>query len=437
MYWLYSLCLSVGLLLYLPVFVVKRILPGRYTLALRERLGWVPRAPAPSGLPRLWIHAVSVGEVVAAAPLIHALRERRPNLRIILSTVTPTGAKVADELFRGEVTRIIFPVDLAFAMRRAVRGIAPHGVIAMETELWPHLFRELKRKGIPSMIANGRISDRSFRRYRWARLFLRRLFSGITLLAMQTEEDARRIMVLGAAPERVVITGNLKADALPGDDGMERLWQRLLGLHGEEPVWVVGSTHRGEEAIILDVFHRLHRDDPRIVLVLAPRHPERVPEIESLIRDRGLKSVRRSQLPRAQSQGAVILLDSVGELAQVYRIADVVFVGGSLVPFGGQNIMEPALRRKPVLFGPHVMNFREVAGLLKQAGGGLQVEDGDGLEAAVRRLLRDQPERIQMGEAAYQAVRTRQGAVLKTVELIERYLLPSPATSTEESPEAS
>jgi len=437
MYWIYSLCLSVGLLLYLPVFVVKRILPRRYTLALRERLGRIPRPLAPSGSPRLWIHAVSIGEVVAAALLIHALRERRPNLQIVLSTVTPTGAEVASELFRDEVTRIIFPIDLAFVMRRAVRGIAPCGFVAMETELWPHLFRELRRKGIPSMIANGRISDRSFRRYRWARLLLRRLFSGISLLAMQTEEDARRIMVLGAAPERVVVTGSLKADALPGEDGVERLWQRLLGLQGEEPIWVVGSTHRGEEAIVLDVFERLRRDDPGIVLILAPRHPERIPEVESLVRDRGLKSVRRIQLPRAQAEGAVILLDSVGELAHVYRIADVVFVGGSLVPFGGQNIMEPALRRKPVLFGPHVMNFREIAGLLKQAGGGVQVEDGDGLEAAVRRLLRDQPQRIQMGEAAYQAVRTRQGAVRKTVELIERYLLPGPESSPEENPEVS
>jgi 3-deoxy-D-manno-octulosonic-acid transferase len=299
----------------------------------------------------------------------------------------------------------------------------------METELWPNLFRELSRQGIPSMIANGRISDRSYRRYRWVRPFLRRLFSRITLFAMQTEEDARRIMALGATPERVVITGNLKADFLPGDDGVERLWQRLLGLHGGEHIWVVGSTHRGEEAVVLNAYDRLCRDDPSLVLILAPRHPERIPEIEELIRSRGRRSVRRSQLPRVERDGAVILLDSVGELAALYAIADVVFVGGSLVPYGGQNVMEPALRRKPVLFGPHVMNFREVAGLILEAGGGIEVKDGESLGAAVQMLLADEKRRVEMGNAAYEAIRARQGAVKKSAELIERYLLRDPGSA--------
>jgi 3-deoxy-D-manno-octulosonic-acid transferase len=382
LYWVYSLVLSVGMLIYLPIFVVKRILPGRYALAIRERLGYVPShaVSTASGAVRLWIHAVSVGEVAAAAPLIHSLRERWPDLRLVLSTVTPTGAKVADELFGGQVTRVLFPIDLGCTMRRTIRALRPCGFIAMETELWPHLFRELHRHRVPSMIANGRISDHSFRRYHWVRPLLRRLFSEITIFAMQTQEDARRVLALGAPPERVVITGNLKADSLPGDDGVERLWQRLLGLHGGEHVWVAGSTHRGEEGLVLDVYQRLRRDDPTLALIVAPRHPERIGEIEEIVRARGLKSVKRSQLPRDQSEGAVILLDSIGELAAVYSIADVVFVGGSLVPFGGQNLMEPALRRKPVLFGPHstpAESAEAACGILQPAGAFASCGPGD------------------------------------------------------------
>jgi 3-deoxy-D-manno-octulosonic-acid transferase len=276
---------------------------------------------------------------------------------------------------------------------------------------------------VPSMIANGRISDRSFRRYHLVRFFTARMLAHVRVLAMQSEEDARRIIALGARPERVVVTGNIKSDLIPPEGGGDALWQRLLGLEDGEPVWVVGSTHRGEEAIVLDVYLHLRARVPTLTLVLAPRHPERVAEVERLVRERRLQPVRRSELPKSQARGAVIIVDTVGELAQIYRVASVVFVGGSLAPTGGHNMLEPALLRKPVLFGPHTTNFRESAELLLEAEGALVVRDGAELEAHMGALLLDAERRRLMGEAAFKAVAGRRGAIKHTLELVERYLM--------------
>jgi 3-deoxy-D-manno-octulosonic-acid transferase len=331
-----------------------------------------------------------------------------------------------------------FPLDFPGAVRRALAGIRPVFFVALETELWPNFLRGLRARGIPSMIANGRISDRSFRRYRLVRPLMRRILDGIAVFGMQSAEDARRIIALGAAPERVVVTGNLKSDALPDEPGADALWRRLMGLTGEESVWIAGSTHRGEEELVLEAFGRLKRRHPSLVLVVAPRHPERVPEVERAIRARGLTSVRRTSLPRDRDTSAVIVLDTVGELAQLYQLADVVFVGGSLVQAGGHNMLEPALRRKPVVFGPHTTNFREGAELLLAAGAALVVRDSGEVERALDRLLSDSRLRASMGEAAAEAVAGRQGAVRETLELIERFLLPAakPA-ATPEGPGAS
>jgi 3-deoxy-D-manno-octulosonic-acid transferase len=293
----------------------------------------------------------------------------------------------------------------------------------METELWPNFLRALAARGIPSMIANGRISDRSFRRYRRVRFLTSRMLRDVAVFAMQSHEDARRIIALGALPERVVVTGNLKTDLAPPEAGAESLWQRLLGLGGDDLVWIAGSTHRGEDAVVLDAFVRLRARFPQLVLLLAPRHPERVPEVERLVIGRGLKAIRRSDLPGARDRSAVIILDTVGELAQLYRVSTVVFVGGSLVPTGGHNMLEPALLRKAVLFGPHTDNFRESAEVLLAAGGALLVREGAELERRVGQLLGDAELRRRMGEAAFQALAGRQGAVKHTLELVERFLM--------------
>jgi 3-deoxy-D-manno-octulosonic-acid transferase len=409
------------LLGYLPVLAFKRLRPDGYGRSLGQRLGRLGEG-LPSE-PRCWIHAVSVGEAATAVPLVEAITRRWPQLGIVMTTVTPTGARIVADRLAGRAVHRYFPIDLPGPVRRALDAVNPRFFLCMETELWPNLLRALAARGVPSMIANGRISDRSFRRYRLVRFFTARMLAHVRVLAMQSEEDARRIIALGARPERVVVTGNIKSDLIPPEGGGDALWQRLLGLDDGEPVWVAGSTHRGEEAIALDVYLRLRARVPTLTLVLAPRHPERVAEVERLVRERRLQPVRRSELPKSQARGAVIIVDTVGELAQIYRVASVVFVGGSLAPTGGHNMLEPALLRKPVLFGPHTTNFRESAELLLEAGGALVVRDGAELEVQMAALLVDAERRRLMGEAAFKAVAGRRGAIKHTLELVERYLM--------------
>jgi 3-deoxy-D-manno-octulosonic-acid transferase len=418
---LYSLVLVLALVLYAPFAVLKRLLRRGHPLNLRQRLGYIGTGLPPE--PRCWVHAVSVGEAITAIPLVEAIRRRWPELAVVLTTVTPTGARIVIDRLSPVATHRYFPLDLPGPVQRAIAAIKPRFFIGMETELWPNFLGALAGRGIPSMIANGRISDRSFRRYRWVSFLTPRMLASVTVFGMQSQEDARRIIALGASPERVVVTGSLKTDAEPESAGNRELWEKLLRLARGERVWVAGSTHRGEEEIVAEVFGHLRTDYPDLVLVLAPRHPERVPEVERLLVNRGLSAVRRSQLPTARRGQPVIILDTVGELARLYRLAEVVFVGGSLVPTGGHNMLEPALRSKPVLFGPYTSNFRDSAELILEVGAGRRVADAAGLEAELRVLLEKPDMARAMGEAGFQAVIRRQGGVRATLELIERYLV--------------
>jgi len=422
MYALYSAVLGAGLLAYLPAFLVRRRRAG-YGRDLAQRLGRLGDGlPAE---PRCWIHAVSVGESAAAVPLVEGIRQRWPELGIVVSTITPTGARIVGERLAGTATHRYFPIDLPGPVRHALDAARPRFFIAIETELWPNFLRALARRRIPAMIANGRISDRSFRRYGWVRGLMRRVLANVSVFAMQTEEDARRIIALGAPPARVVVTGNLKSDLVPEADGADAAaWRERLRLGKDARLWIAGSTHRGEETVVLDAFLRARTRCSELALLLAPRHPERVGEVEALIRERGLVAARRSRLPADAAPGAVVILDTVGELAALYALADVVFVGGSLVPIGGHNVLEPAMRGKPVLVGPHMSNFREGAELLQRSGGGLVVKDGPELERELARLLEDRDLARRMGEAARQAFAGRQGAVSATLDLVGRHLWP-------------
>jgi 3-deoxy-D-manno-octulosonic-acid transferase len=420
MYRLYSAALRLLLLAYLPVFVLRRRREApRGDLA--QRRGWLePGLPAE---PRCWIHAVSVGEAAAAVPLVEGIQRRWPHLSVVLSTVTATGARVVQSELGPVATHRYFPLDLPGPVRRALDAVRPRFFIGLETELWPNFLRALAARGVPAMIANGRISDRSFRRYRLVRPFVARMLGGVSVFAMQSSEDARRIIELGAPPARVIVTGNLKADFRVDRAGDAGDWQEWLGKGRGCPLWIAGSTHRGEDELVLEAFARARARFADLALLLAPRHPERAEEVERLVRSRGLSVTRRSALVRGADVGSVILLDTVGELAGLYRWADVVFVGGSLVPSGGHNMLEPAQRRKPVLFGPHTENFREGAEMLLRAGGAGVVRDADDLAREVERLL-DEPERARrMGEAAFAAVTERQGALDETLALVERYLI--------------
>lgn len=412
-----------AMLAYLPVFLVRRLRGSGYERSLAQRFGrYDGGLPAE---PRCWIHAVSVGEAATAVPLVEAIARRWPELAVVMTTVTPTGARVVADRLNGKVTHRYFPLDLPGPVRRALAAVKPRFFIGMETELWPNFLRALARRGVPAMIANGRISDRSFRRYHRVRWLMRRVLAHVSVFAMQSEEDARRIVALGAPPERVVVTGNLKSDLLPeaSDDAG---WRERLGLGARDRLWIAGSTHRGEETMVLDAFVRAKASHAGLALLVAPRHPERAGEVEELIHERGLVAVRRSRLPRERKPGAITILDTVGELAQIYALAEVVFVGGSLVPVGGHNVLEPAMRGKPVLFGPHTSNFREGAELLQRSGGGLVVKDGDELARELGRLLEDGDLARRMGEAARESFAGRQGAVSATLDLIGRHLWPRP-----------
>jgi 3-deoxy-D-manno-octulosonic-acid transferase len=400
---------------------VRRLRGSGYERSLAERFGRYGNE-LPSE-PRCWIHAVSVGEAATAVPLVEAIGRRWPELAVVMTTVTPTGARVVADRLNGKVTHRYFPFDLPGSVRRALSAVKPQFFIGMETELWPNFLRALERRGVPAMIANGRISDRSFRRYHRVRFLTALMLRDISVFAMQSQEDARRIIALGALPERVVVTGNLKTDLAPAEAGGEAVWQRLLGIAEGDLVWIAGSTHRGEEAAVLQAFKRLRIRFPSLALLLAPRHPDRAAEVERLAADAGLSTIRRSELPRDRERHAVVILDTVGELAQIYRVATVVFVGGSLVPTGGHNMLEPALLRKPVLFGPHTSNFRESDEILLEAEGALLVADVSQLEARVGELLSDADRRRRMGEAALHAIVSRQGAVQQTIELVQRYLV--------------
>jgi 3-deoxy-D-manno-octulosonic-acid transferase len=359
---------------------------------------------------------------MAAVPLVQALRIRWPAADVVVSTVTATGDRVARARLPDAAATFTFPLDFPGAVRRAVRRVGPAAFIALETELWPNFLRALRRAGTPAVLANGRISDRSYRRYRLVRGLFRRVLDDVALFCMQSEEDARRIISLGARPERVIVTGNLKMETPAGQAGSAEIWRRLLHL-GQAPVVVAGSTHRGEEAVVLDAFRAVRQGGDGLRLVLAPRHPERLDEVEGLVRSHDLAVVRRSRVTPVGAPD-VILIDTMGELASLYAVADVIFVGGSLVPIGGHNVVEPALHAKAVVFGPHMTNFREAAALLLRADAAIQVRSGPELAATFARLLADAPAREALGQAAWTAVRAHQGACVRTIAALERVLTP-------------
>jgi 3-deoxy-D-manno-octulosonic-acid transferase len=418
---IYTAVLTGAMTAYAPLALGRKLTTGA-PLNLRARLGYDPRPrhPRRSG----WIHAVSVGEAITALPLVAGLRERCPELPLVVTTVTETGACVVREHLAGVAEHRYFPLDLPGAIDRAVDAINPAVLVCMETELWPNLISRLHRRGVPVMMANGRLSDRSFRRYALVRRLLRATLEQIRTFAMQSEEDARRIVALGAPAARVVVTGNMKHDAVAPDPTQAPAWRQRLGLRPEARVWIAGSTHPGEEEAVLDAHARARVEHPGLVLIVAPRHPARAGEVAGLVAARGWPTTLRSAPSDEGRPDAVVVLDTVGELATLYAVADVVFVGGSLVPRGGHNVLEPARLGKPVLFGPHTANFRDASALLAGSGGGLIVEGGPGLTARLCALLADEGERLRRGEAARRAVASRQGAVRHTLDLLADLLGP-------------
>lgn len=426
MFPLYNLLLLLASLGALPYFAVQSLRTTKYRAGLRQRLGHVPAdiVAALQGRRPLWLHAVSVGEVIAAVPLVQALRQCFPHVPILVSTVTDTGQATARDKMAADAY-LYFPLDYPWVVRGVIVRLRPRLFLMVETEIWPNFLRQLGQQGIPAMLVNGRISPRSFRGYRRLRPFMRQVLRSISHLSMQTKLDAERIIAIGAAPDRVHITGNIKYDlpleALTQDE--ERDLRLELGL-GDAPVFMAGSTHRGEEEIVVNAYVQARTRMPALRLVLAPRHLDRLDEIEALLGSRHLSVRRRSQgRPNAAEAGAsVLLLDTIGELAKVYAVGTVVFVGGSFAPIGGHNVLEPAAHRKAILFGPHMHNFHQIAAALLDAGGALQVQRPEALGHSVSDLLQHPERRQALGEAAYLVLRDNQGAIDRTVELIAQIL---------------
>jgi 3-deoxy-D-manno-octulosonic-acid transferase len=434
MYFIYSLCTALAMIVASPYFLIRGLRKPGYFASLRERFGDVPDTVRSGAEGTIWIHAVSVGEALAALPLAKRLKQKFPERRIVVSTTTATGQTMVRQRIDFADAVFYFPLDWAFAVRRAMRAVRPAVVVILETEIWPNFLREARRAGVPVLFANARISDRSYRRYRLTnRLllgFIGRVLSQAQFFLTQSEQDAARFRELGAPPEKVQVTGNLKYDSTPPEAGAFAGWlEREVKQRERRPLIVAGSVTAHEESLVLIAFGILQGECRRALLVLAPRKPDRFEVAAELIEESHRKFVRRSALSVNGTQAtpleetaSVVLLDSVGELAALYGLADAVFVGGSLVPDGGHNILEPACFGKAPLFGPSMENFREIAAKFVEAGAGLQVRSPEDLGVAWIELFQDSKRCEEMGRAAFELVERNRGATERSVERIAQVL---------------
>jgi 3-deoxy-D-manno-octulosonic-acid transferase len=417
MYVFYSLLLACAALLSLPWWTVQMIRLGKYRSGLGERLGFVPARLNDAKPGSIWVHAVSVGEVLAVSQLVNELQRQHPERQIFVSTTTATGQKLARQRF-GDNRVFFMPLDFGFAVRRYLSALKPQLIVIAETEFWPNLLHLAGRRHTSLAIVNARISDRSFPRYRRFKWFFGRVLSEVDLFLTQTAEDAERLREIGAPTGRVRVSGNLKFDIRP--NAQPSLVNGMRAAIGKDsPVIVCGSTAEGEEEPLLAAFKEVRQQFPEAVMVLAPRHPERFEKVAALISSEGLALQRRSlwSPPLAINSGGVFLLDTVGELAAVYELADIAFVGGSLVPTGGHNILEPAQYGAAILVGPHTFNFREIVSIFEQ-GGATKTVTAETLGQQFVSLLSHAEERQQMGSRAKDLFAKHAGATSRTLDAL-------------------
>jgi len=433
-YLLYSVLIVAFFLIMSPYLAWQAVRYRKYIGSLGQRLGYLPISFNLDGEESIWIHAVSVGEVLTARALLPGLRERYPRLRLYLSTTTMTGQQIARNSLQFVDGVFYFPFDLGFVVNRTLRLVKPRLFIMMETEIWPNLLRACKRAGVRTMLVNGRISSRSYPRYRLARPFFRPVLAHVDRFCMQSDESARRIIDIGADAQRVVVTGSLKFDSLevPGAAGAaERGRNRVLRyfrIGASRPVLIAASTLKGEEEPVFEAFQRIRARLPETLLIIAPRKPERFDEVEQIARRGGWNVARRTELAvDAEPRHDVVVLDTIGELAQLYQVATAVFVGGSLVDQGGHNILEPAVFGKAIVFGPYMQNFAEIARAFVENDAAIQIRSGRELEQALLGLLTDPVRRARLGAAARALVEANRGARGKTMTAIAKLLPPQDA----------
>jgi 3-deoxy-D-manno-octulosonic-acid transferase len=427
-YLLYSLALALGMLLSLPYWLYQILRHGKYRSGLAQRLGAVPARLANDGRASparrvIWVHAVSLGEVLAVSGLVEQMRRSFPQHRVLISTTTDTGQELARKRF-GEENVFYFPMDFAFAVRPYLRVLRPQLVVLAETEFWPNFLRLAHAGGARIAVVNARISDRSWPNYRRFRWLLRKMLAHIDLFLAQTQPDCIRLQSIGAEAGRVQVTGNLKFDvSMPPLPPIVESLRRSLAAEGAGPVLVCGSTVEGEEPPLLKAFENLRVGLPRAVMILAPRHPERFDQVAILLRQLGISFYRRSQWQEKGETlaGAVLLVDSIGELAALYALADVAFVGGSLVPRGGHNIIEPAQNGVAIVTGNHTENFRDIVALF-QSRDALRIAGLAELPLTLMQLLGDEVERRALGRRAKETIQSQMGATLRTLESLTKLM---------------
>jgi 3-deoxy-D-manno-octulosonic-acid transferase len=429
MFLLYNFLLAVGFLVYLPRFLFQK----KYAASFGERLGNLPDFDAEEK-PVVWLHSVSVGETQAARPLVKELLENFPEYKLVVSTTTLTGQKLAKEIFAGDAALVFyFPFDFRFAVRRALRKIQPRIVLLMETEIWLNFLREASKSGAKVAIVNGRLSEKSANRYGWIPKTIRRVLHYVDLALMQSAADSKRLITLGIRNTKVKITGNVKFDQQfdAAENALTEEFRARFAVSADAPLIVAASTHAPEEKWILEAFRNVYKSSndklPRLMLV--PRHPERFAEVAETIKNSGFDWARRTEKPSARDKAAeIILLDSIGELRAVYPLAEIVFVGGSLIPHGGQNVLEPATAQKAVVTGFYTMNFDKIVREFLEKDALVQLPKLDEKEIPARlaesfaKLLEDAPSREKLAENAFRVMQSNRGATRKTIEYLKPLL---------------
>jgi len=418
MYPLYSALLGLFLLVTLPYWLLQMMRHGKYRAGLRQRLGGVPSSLAAHQEKRtIWVHAVSVGEVVASSAVVEALQREFPSHRVVASTTTDTGQKLAAHRF-GEENVFHFPLDFAFAIRPYLAALCPELVVVAETEFWPNFLRLAKRSGARIAVINCRISDRSLAGYKRFRFWLPKVLDNVDLFLAQTDEDRRRLIEIGAPESRISVSGNLKFDvAPPTAPPIVASIRENLAQSGAGPVLVCGSTLEDEEGSLLSAFSNILANHPKAMMILAPRHPERFAEVAELVEELGFRLWRRSLWSGESLAGGVFLVDSIGELAALYSLATVAFVGGSLVPRGGHNILEPALYGVPVVIGNHYENFRDIVNYFRERNA-VRVVGVAELPLVFMELIENREWQETLGRNALAALESQRGATAKTVDAL-------------------
>lgn len=427
MFILYDLIFLIFAILYLPVFLLR----GKLHRGFEQRLGFLPKGPRLEK--PVWLHAVSVGEAASIRHLVEELRQDFPGKQFVFSTVTPTGNSVVSSVASASDLVTYLPLDLSFVVGIFFSKIKPSALVIVETEIWPNLIYAAAKRRIPVIFVNGRISDGSFRWYRAVKLLIAPLLNGVSAFCVQSQQDEERLALLGVDTRKIRITGNMKFDIRVKDyqelKNDYRDYRQSAGIGSSERLWVAASTHRGEEQIVLEAFLRLAKTFPHLRLLIAPRHPERSAEVGAAVLQAGLKPLPISSIGKkgafTESSGKeVFILDCVGQLMYFYAISDIVFVGGSLVRTGGHNILEPASLGKPVLFGPYMFNFSEIAALFLQRNAAVRVTDGKGLAESMSRLLGENSRASEFAASARRIIEENKGATFRNREIIRNIIAP-------------